>query len=272
MATGVKRIYMLDFGMLAGERGWFIPDPAMIMERGKPKPAEWVDIPVTGAIIEHKDGIILFDTGVHPEAAEKWPKPTFNVFPVTSFKKEEHTIENQLKKINLTTRDVAFVVFSHLHLDHAGQAFIFKDHNTPMVVHRKELQTALYRIWMNKGGAYLDLDLMSLKGANWFVYDGEFLELLPGVEIHFSGGHTPGHVILKILTDAGNTYIFTGDFVHLSEEYEVENKGWLLENREDYIANLKKIKLWAKRSKAKVVISHDPQFWEKYPRAPSYLE
>jgi Zn-dependent hydrolases, including glyoxylases len=270
--SNVKKIYLLDFGFLAGERGWFIPDPAMILERGKSKVTEWIDIPVTGAVIEHKDGIILFDTGVNPEAAEKWPKPTFNVFPVTSFKKEENTIENQLKKINLSTRDISFIVFSHLHLDHAGQAYVFKDHNTPLLVHRKELQTALYRLWMNKGGAYVDVDLMALKGANWFTYDSEMFEILPGIEIHFSGGHTPGHVIMKVSTQAGNTYIFTGDFVHLPEEYEVENKGWLLENKEEYIANLKKIKVWASAKNVKVIISHDPSFWNKYPKAPKYLE
>jgi N-acyl homoserine lactone hydrolase len=272
MKTGVKRIFFLDYGWLAGEKGWFIPDPATVMERGVAKVTEWVDIPVTGALIEHKDGNILFDTGVHPEAAEKWPKPVFDVFPVTNFNKNENTVEKQLGKIGLKTSDIHFIVLSHLHLDHVGQAYVFRDHNTPLIVHKKELQAALYRIWMNKGGGYLELDLMALKGANWHIIEGEFLELLPGVEIHFSGGHTPGHVILKVVTDAGNTYIFAGDFFHLFEEYELENKGWLLENKEEYISNTKKIKLWARRPNAKVIISHDTKFWEKYPKPPKYLE
>jgi len=271
MKTGVKKIYLLDFGMLSAEKGWFVPDPAMVFERGIPKQATWIDIPVPGALIEHKDGIVLFDTGVHPEAAEKWPKPVFNVFPVTGFT-NENTIENQLKKVGFTTKDIHFVVFSHLHLDHAGQAYVFMEHKTPFIVHKKELQTALYRIWMGKGGAYVELDIMALKGANWFIFDGEYLEILPGIELYFSGGHTPGHIIMKVNTDEGNSYIFTGDFVHLPEEYEVENKGWLLEDREEYIANIKKIKLFAKRPNTKVVISHDPDLWKKYPKAPDYLK
>jgi hypothetical protein len=40
MKTGVKRIFLLDYGWLAGEKGWFIPDPATIMERGAAKVTE----------------------------------------------------------------------------------------------------------------------------------------------------------------------------------------------------------------------------------------
>ncbi|MEM1650049.1 MAG: hypothetical protein QXX47_04165, partial [Sulfolobales archaeon] len=71
--TGVKKIYLLDYGVLAGEPGWFIPNPLLYVEIGDiSKIADkhkWIEIPVTGALIEHKDGVVLFDTGSHPEAS-----------------------------------------------------------------------------------------------------------------------------------------------------------------------------------------------------------
>ena len=271
MGTGVKRIYLLDYGVLAGEMGWFIPDPSVISERGVPKPATWVDIPVSGALIEHKDGIVLIDTGTHPEAQKVWPKSSWDVFPLIKFS-DENRVENQLKLIGLKPSDVHFVIFTHLHLDHAGQAYLFKDSGAAFIMHEKELKHALYMIWLGKTGAYVPIDIDNLKGANLFPIGSEYFELLPGVEIYLVGGHTPGSILIKVTTDAGNTYAFTGDFLHLPRELEVENKGWLLGDAEEFFRGVKALKLWLKRPDFKLVIAHDPDLWNKYPKAPKYLE
>jgi len=266
-----KKIYLLDFGWLAGEIGWFLPSPETLPEKGVSKVKKWVEIPVIGAVVEHKDGIILFDTGSHPEAEKVWPESVWNVFPMTKFT-DENRLENQLKLIGLKPEDISFVVFSHLHLDHAGQAYIFSDLNTPLITHKKELSYATYLMWIGKTGAYLPQDLEPLRGKPWFCFDGERFELLPGVELIWVGGHTPGSIIMRVQTEAGKTYVFTGDFIHLPEELEVEAKGWLLADAEEYLTNLRKLKLMVKRPNTYMVISHDPKLWEKYPKAPKALE
>jgi len=53
--TGVKRVYLLDYGVLAGEPGWFIPNPLLYVEMGDVRRIaekhKWVEIPVTGALV-----------------------------------------------------------------------------------------------------------------------------------------------------------------------------------------------------------------------------
>ncbi|MCE4621537.1 MAG: N-acyl homoserine lactonase family protein [Desulfurococcales archaeon] len=271
MGSGVKRVYLLDYGILSGDINWFLPQPSTIDERGKTREVKWVDTPVIGAVIEHKDGIVLLDTGSNPEAEKVWPKASWSVFPMTKFT-DENRLENQLKLIGLKPEDIHFVVFTHLHLDHAGQAYIFRDLNTPLIAHKRELQYALYMIWIGKAGAYLPVDLEPLKGAAWHTFDGEHLEVLPGIDLYLVGGHTPGSIIMKVTTDAGNTYIFTGDFVHLPDELEAEAKGWLLGDAEEWYTNIRKLKLLARRPRTNLIISHDPKLWEKYPKAPKHLE
>jgi glyoxylase-like metal-dependent hydrolase (beta-lactamase superfamily II) len=176
-----------------------------------------------------------------------------------------------LKLIGLKPEDIDFVVFTHVHLDHAGQAHLFRDLKTPLVAHRKELMHAVYMLWLGKIGAYVPQDLDALRGAQWHTFDGEYFELLPGIELIHVGGHTPGSTMVRVTTDAGNTYIFTGDLIHLPEELEVESKGWLLGNASEYQTGLRVLKLMLRRPNTNLVISHDPTLWEKYPRAPEQM-
>ena len=270
MDSGVRRLFLLDYGWLAGEIGWFIPNPSLYPEKDEAKVTEWVEIPVTGALIEHDDGIIVVDTGSHPEAEKVWPEALWNVFPMTKFT-EENRIENQIKLAGYKPEDVTYVVFTHLHLDHAGQTEPLKDSAT-MIAHKKELMHALYMTWIGKPGAYFPGDIDALRGADWFTFETNEFELLPGVKLILVGGHTPGSILVSVTTKKGNNYILTGDFVHLQEELEVESKGWLLGDAEEYYTNIRKLKILARRSNTKIIIGHEPRLWEMFPKAPKYLD
>ena len=212
----------------------------------------------------------MFDTGPNPNATSIWPKQVFELFPITRFS-NENKLENQLKQVGFKTEDIDFLIFSHLHLDHVGQAYLFINSNkTHIISHKKELQYALWLIWMGKIGAYLPSDLEPLKGKNWFTFDGESLELLEGINLYLVGGHTPGSIIMTVNTGDKN-FILAGDFLHLPEELELEQKGWLLGNAEEYFNNIKKLKLMLKKHNTKIIICHDPKIWDKYPKSPKSL-
>jgi glyoxylase-like metal-dependent hydrolase (beta-lactamase superfamily II) len=127
-------------------------------------------------------------------------------------------------------------------------------------------------MWMGKVGDYQPVDLEPLRGANWFPLDGDSFELLPGIDLMWAGGHTPGSMMMRVATDAGNNYIFTGDFIHLPAELETESKGWLLADADEFLTGIRRLQLLAKRPNSRLVISHDPKLWEKYPKAPKYIE
>jgi len=96
--------------------------------------------------------------------------------------------------------------------------------------------------------------------------------LLPGIELYRFGGHTPGSIVMKVTTDTGNTYILAGDFIHSPLELELETKGWLLGNYEEFLRGIKILKLWLKRLNTRLITCHDPDIWNKYPKAPKHLE
>lgn len=269
--TGVKRLFLLDYGTVACDLGWIIPNPSRASERGTSRPVQWVEGPVSGALIEHRDGVILVDTGSHPEAEKVWPKDAWEYFPMTRFT-AENLLENQLKLAGYKPEDIHFVVFTHLHLDHAGQAYKLRDYKPLFIMHEDELKHALYMIWLGKIGAYLPQDLEALKGANIFTFADSYLELLPGIELYRFGGHTPGSIVMKVTTDTGNTYILAGDFIHSPLELELETKGWLLGNYEEFLRGIKIVKLWLKRLNTRLITCHDPDIWNKYPKAPKHLE
>lgn len=269
-SSSVKRLYFLDYGEIDAEKGWFLPGGGTFSNKNPPR--EYIATQVTGVVLEYDDGYMLIDSGVSPDAKKLWPKDSWEAFPVTRFS-EENRLENQLKKINLTFADITHVILTHLHLDHVGQAYNFVDYKTPLIVHIKELEYALVQIWNGKTGAYVPTDLEPLKGAEWRMIDSKGIyNLVPGVALIFAGGHTPGSMMVQIETKKGNRYIITGDFLHEPNEYYQEAKGWLLGNSYEWFLNLRKLKLSESISKTKIIISHDPDFWDKYPKPPGFLD
>jgi len=265
------KLYLLDLGWLAGDIGWFLPGAAggAATKSNRNPSRTWVEIPVSGALIEHKDGRILFDAGTAPDAMVTRPRQTEN-FPLIRFT-DENRLEKQLALIGYKPEDIDYIVISHLHWDHVGQFPLFKTKKTPMIVQKKELEWALYVIWNGKGGYYDLQDLTPLIGASWFPLEDKSFELMDGIVIDWTGGHTPGHQILKATLKSGRTYILTGDYLHIPEEYESETKGWLLADQEEWQVHLRKLKLQVLAKRAELIISHDPNLWEKHPKAPKAL-
>ncbi len=124
----------------------------------------------------------------------------------------------------LNPADITHVVLSHLHFDHsAGSTFVDHTASTQPTmpyanyfVQKKEWYFALEQINENikTPGAGYNLDEMyKLAGDDKLVMltDASF-ELLPGIELIRTGGHTPGHQIIKI-QDGGDTAYFLGDLI-----------------------------------------------------------
>ena len=86
----------------------------------------WIRAPITAYAFEHRDGLVLFDTGVDPALVSD---PDYISSPVGRFilKKvfrlhidPEDSLDKQLEAVNLSASDVRKVVISHLHFDHIG--------------------------------------------------------------------------------------------------------------------------------------------------------
>jgi N-acyl homoserine lactone hydrolase len=129
--------------------------------------------------IDHPAGLVLVDTGMidsTPELDEDW-QPTPHPLP------EE-----------LVSR-VAVVVNTHLHFDHCGGNRLFGG-LLPIHVQRIELEDA------RTEEQYTIREWVDFPGAEYVEHDGE-AEILPGVRLVPAAGHTRGHQVVVVETDAG---------------------------------------------------------------------
>ena len=87
---------------------------------------EWITVPINVFIIEHDNGLVLFDTGLDPKMAtdpDYWPDPVTRIIMNRIFRHENRSDDNlatQLTKAGYDPADVTTAVLSHLHFDHAG--------------------------------------------------------------------------------------------------------------------------------------------------------
>jgi N-acyl homoserine lactone hydrolase len=155
-------------------------------------------IPVCGYLVEHPRGRILFDTGLSPvdEALRERYRP------------RGATPEAVLSTLGLAPGDIDLIANCHLHVDHAGGNDRFPD--TPIYVQRAELELA------EAGDHTFPEYAYDFPGAALRVIDGE-VELVPGVRIVPTPGHTAGHQALIVDTDIGPVLLAGQAFTTASE-------------------------------------------------------
>jgi len=150
-------------------------------------------MPVNVHLIDHPDGRILVDTGMtelHDAVADMDPI----LSPLT-----EHPID-------LATIDL--VVNTHLHFDHCGGNHLFA--GTPIHVQRQELDDALHE------DDYTIREWVQAPGLRYVQHDGDD-ELLPGVRVVATPGHTRGSQVVVVELDdgpvviAGDTAVWFGE-------------------------------------------------------------
>jgi len=104
----------------------------------------WTDpLPIYAFAIEHREGVIVVDTGETARAAQpgyfpRW-HPVFRLAVRESVEPEQE-IGPQLEQLGIGRGDIRHVVLTHLHTDHAGGLHHFPD--TEILVGRAEIAYA----------------------------------------------------------------------------------------------------------------------------------
>ncbi len=155
---------------------------------------------------------ILVDTGLG------WGLDSKSTYSDTS------NLKTNLDIFGLVPYDITHVVLTHLHFDHsAGSTFVNKTTQTEPTmsyanyfVQKLEWAYALSKLDDENQikGEFYNLDELYRLVANQkivFITDAVF-EIIPGVFLIRTGGHTPGHQIVKI-QDEGETAYFLGDLI-----------------------------------------------------------
>jgi N-acyl homoserine lactone hydrolase len=253
---GARRLLVLPTGMcrLAESR----------VRRGG-SPTEEVSIPLPMYAVDTDDGWVVFETGCDPDVMVD-PERTWGSL-TKAFKIEmteaDHPL-HRLESIRLRVADVAHVVVSHLHMDHAGGLRFFPQ--SLIHVQRAELRWALHPDAIGEAGFLRsDFDHSEL---TYELHEGD-ARIVPGVHVVLTDGHTPGHQSLVVDLPSGR-YVITGDAAY--ERRQIERGVPPPVTTDDFAAvrALARIRAFQERDGATVLVNHDARAYEEVRVAPEH--
>ncbi|MGD2135651.1 MAG: MBL fold metallo-hydrolase, partial [Gemmatimonadales bacterium] len=178
-------------------------------------------------LIEHDAGPVLVDTGLGNKESEKFVE----IYGVANAGVTGATqLEDALAELGLAPTDIAYVINTHLHFDHAGGNTVVQGGaggaqgaedaarpvevafpNATYVVQRGELAFASHTN-ERTAGSYLapNFDPVSQAGR-WQLVEGE-TDILAGVRLVPTPGHVPFHQSV-LLQSGGESACFLADLV-----------------------------------------------------------
>jgi N-acyl homoserine lactone hydrolase len=255
MATETT-VSILPCGAMTADLTWLLlaPGRAMRSRQNRDQPAEWVDVPTHCVLVDTPDGKLLWDTSCPRDWEDRWgPTGLQDFFPYDKVSEEEY-LDSRLKQLNLGPGDIDYVVFSHLHFDHAGNAKLFQETNAKLVCSDKEHD------WCHSfdgpfNGAHLKADY---EGLRFETVSGDTTDFLPGVSFIQTPGHTPGSMSMRVDLPESGTMIFTADAVYMGASYGPPTvPAAIVNNLEQFYASVEKIRGIAEETNATVVFGHD---------------
>jgi len=212
-------------------------------------------------LIRHPKGTLMWDTGLAPAFAKDEPWEQYGVRASVG-----PSIEQQLRQIGLAPRDISYVAFSHLHMDHIGNANLFG--SSTWIVNKKELTWAT-----GPDSPAGDMSTFSAyKKAKTKLIDGDFDVFGDGtVRILKTPGHTPGHQVLLVRLKSGSV-VLSGDLWHLRSDVT----GGLVYagnvDRAATLASFDRVQKLLVNLHARLIVQHDPQDYQALPKLPAYLQ
>jgi len=138
--------------------------------------------------------------------------------------KETSNLRTNLEIFNIFPEDIDYVILSHLHYDHSAGSTFVNDHfettvtfpNAQYLVQQIEWEYAIkeQKTQQLASGAGYRLDEMYRLAAEkrFHFIDQKKFELLPGIDLLHTGGHTPGHQIVRI-SDERKSAFYLGDLI-----------------------------------------------------------
>ncbi|MGH9055511.1 MAG: N-acyl homoserine lactonase family protein [Acidimicrobiales bacterium] len=256
------------------KRLWALDSPTFTLDAGilMVGASGELTIPMPAYLVEHPNGLVLFDTGLVPEASDD-PEGVYGglaSFLGLNFAPEQR-VDRQIEALGYKLGDVTHVVASHTHFDHTGGLHLFPD--AKMYVGTGDLR---YAYWPDAAGAafFRTADLDPTRGFRWHhIPEGVDHDLFGdgSVVILSTPGHTPGELSMVVRLSTRN-FVLTGDTVHLREALEREIPMPYDSDTATAIQSIQRLKLIREAADAVVWITHDPEDWADLPHAPACHE
>lgn len=296
MTASVPPVTVLDRGRVGVDANRVVEGLRTATASDRDPGTAYAEGPVYALLVDHPEATVLWDTGMHPDAAERWPAATREAFAPLATPSLAESFDEAGRDLD----EVDLVVVTHLHADHAGGLAAFDGTDVPVYVHREELGYAHARTAPGRDPAadgalaYARSDFD--RDLNWRVVHGERTHLLDGIELVHLPGHTPGLLgtLLGAHADATTSgpaqysdgavprrdpgaddgdgdgdengaddrpILLTGDQAYVAANYEDGRPlgAGLLWSRTDWRRSLRRCRELERRTGARVVYGHDPE-------------
>ncbi|MGB2693668.1 MAG: N-acyl homoserine lactonase family protein [Dehalococcoidia bacterium] len=233
----------------------------------------WWRLPIPVYLLEHPGaGLILVDTGFHPSVAVD---PKQNLGPVLGRlysgaieMKPEQAVAAQLRARGIDPGDVAVVIMTHLHVDHASGISEF---TKPTYVLGEGEWEAFHKQGVRKGYVKKHLDVavdfreVPYGGSATSSYStfGRSFDLFGdgSVRLVATPGHASGHqsVILRL---KDREALLAGDAALLLRTLDDERRGYAMADEHQWRRSLREIQLYRRENpNALIIPGHDAETW-----------
>lgn len=219
-------------------------------------------VPFPIYLIEHAEGLVLFDAGLAPEAAGDPVSVYGDMAARLDFEfTEDQQIEHQLAGYGFALADVTHVIASHLHFDHCGALKLFPHAITYLGAGEMEYARAPEKFCR---GWYRAEDFDPAYGIDFHELPCDHDVFGDGaVTVLHLPGHSPGS-LGALVRLPHRTIMISGDAVHHRVDLENEQAYRGDHDTVTARASLRKMIHLAALHDADVWINHDPQDWADF--------
>jgi N-acyl homoserine lactone hydrolase len=227
-----------------------------------------VRVPVPCYLIEHEQGLVLVDTGMHPAVRDD---PRGRIGWVADLMRldlpEGEDIGARLRSIGIDPGSLRYLVNTHLHFDHAGGNELIPG-DVDLVIQRRE--------WL-AGHDEREIGLNVYNPADYaqsrvvHEVEGEHDLFGDGAIVLFpTPGHTPGHQSLRLHLDSADLVI-CADACYFADWLDTEETPPYGFDKSQELESVRRLR-GLRDSGARMIFGHDPDQWATIPRAPEPVD
>jgi len=244
-AQKFDKMYCVNFATLAN-----YPLDALLFGTGR---GEKVNVPFQLCLAKSGNTVVSLDSGfTNMEIGQKWGA------------KDYVDYKTAFAKVGIKPEDVQYVTIGHMHWDHGGGLTAFP--NAKFIVQTRELEFAAGSMTQNKQAkaGFEVADILNLVKLNWegrvILVDGDVKDVIPGLSVYLTPGHTAGTQTVCLDTTKGNV-CYTSDAVYMYRNIDEDIPLGFGLNLYQMVESYKKIR--AAVGKGTLIPGHEPLLYSE---------